>query len=68
MKNGFLNKDADLFVYEGAYVHGQILKKVSSKTFPGLIVSPGNKLYIRLNTKQVIKGFKVEIGNVGNYT
>ena len=68
MKNGFLRKDADLFVYEGTNVNGRLLKKVSSETFPGLIVSAGNKLYIRLNTREVMIGFKVEIGNVGNYT
>ena len=68
LKNGFLEKYADLFVYEGANVNGQLLKTVSSTTLPGLIVSTGNKLYIRLNTREVMIGFKVEIGNAGNYT
>ena len=66
----FLDSDtnADLFVYDGANVHSQLLKKVSTETFPGIIVSTGNTLYIRLNTREVMIGFKVEIGNVGNYT
>ena len=66
----FLDSDtnADLFVYDGANVHSQLLKKVSLDPFPGLIISTGNRLYIRLTTREVMRGFKVEIGNVGNYT
>ena len=66
----FLDFDtnADLFVYDGANVHGQLLKKVSQHPFPGLIISTGNRLYIRLTTREVMRGFKVEIGNIGNHT
>ena len=60
--------NADLFVYDGANVHSQLLKKVSQHPFPGLIISTGNRLYIRLTTREVMKGFKVEIGNIGNHT
>ena len=66
----FLDFDtnADLFVYDGANVHSQLLKKVSQHPFPGLIISTGNRLYIRLTTREVMRGFKVEIGNIGNHT
>ena len=66
----FLDFDtnADLFVYDGANVHSQLLKKASLHPFPGLIISNGNSLYVRLTTREVRRGFKAEIGNVGNYT
>ena len=66
----FLDSDtsADLFVYDGANVRRPLLKKVSLNPFHALIISTGNRVYIRLNTREVMRGFKVEIGNVGNYT
>ena len=74
----FLDFDtnADLFVYDGANVHSQLLKKVSLPLFPGLIISTGNRLYIRLNTRvlrrDIVESYtrrlKVEIGNIGNHT
>ena len=66
----FLDFDtnADLFIYDGANVRRPLLKKVYLNPFHALIISTGNRVYIRLTTKEVMRGFKVEIGNVGNYT
>ena len=66
----FLDSDtnADLFVYDGANVRRPLLKKVSLNPFHALIISTENRVYIKLNTMEVMRGFKVEIGNVGNYT
>ena len=60
--------NADLFVYDGVNLHSQHLKNVSQHPFPGLIISTGNRLYIRLTTREVMRGFKVQIGNIGNHT
>ena len=60
--------NADLFVYDGANVRRPLLKKVSLNPFHALIISTGNRVYIRLTTKEVMRGFKVEIGNIGNHT
>lgn len=60
----------ELFIYEGGNVHSNVLKRLSGTILSDVFPSNGNVLYLRFRIEDIhpgyVRGFKVEIGNVGN--
>ena len=68
----------ELFVYDGAIIKGQPIKRLTGAgdplgsgtgSKPNLISSTKNEMYLRFTTREGrSRGFKIKIGSVGKYT